>query len=124
MRLSRLIFALLLTLTFTGAPVLRAFAMAPHGPEAASSHSVHCAQAEHAAAQASLPGDGGHSHGGAHPSCDGMCCTTCTFGTVAVMLPATVAALVVRPVRTPTEPRMSSFLPVSLRDRPPRVLSL
>jgi Protein of unknown function (DUF2946) len=123
MPLSRLIFAVLLTLTLTGAPVLRAFATAPQGPEAASSHPAHCSQAQHAATRTSLPGDVGHAHGGAHP-CDGMCCTTCTFGAAAVMLPATAAALLARSIQTPTEPRLSSFSPVSPRDRPPRVLAL
>jgi hypothetical protein len=126
MPLSRFIVALLLTLTLTGAPVLRGIAMAaPQGPEASGPHAAHCTQGEHAADHASVPGHGDSKHGGdAHQSCDGVCCTACVSGATAAMFPTMAAAVLARSIRNPAESSLTSFSLVFLRERPPRVLSL
>ena len=127
MSLSRFTVTMLLTLALIGAPALRTVAMAaPQGPEAGGSHVAHCTQLEHAADHASMPGHGNSKDScDSHQSCDGSCCTACAACVVAVVLPpATAAAVLARSVRNPVEPSLSSFSLVSLRERPPRVLSL
>jgi len=124
MSLSRFTVTLLLTLALIDAPALRTVAMAAaQGPEAAGSHVARCTPLEHAADHASMPGHGNSKDScDSHQSCDGSCCAACV---VAVVLPpATAATVLARSVRNPVEYSLSSFSLVSLRERPPRVLSL
>jgi len=125
MSFSRFLVALLLAVALSGGPAVRVFAMAmPMGPEAGSPNHTHEMQMDHASHLATAPCHHEQSNcDGAQPSCDGMCCHVCATGVAAVMLPPTATAVLVRPIRIPIEPSLSSDSLVFPRERPPRLLS-
>jgi hypothetical protein len=58
-----------------------------------------------------------------HDSCNGPCCASCVH-CVVVTSPAMDGLVMRVSVLTPREPRLFSFAFISLRERPPRVLSV
>lgn len=116
---SRPMASLFLTVLLVFTPLLRGYAAMPphsdHASQAASQHSNH-----HGSVAQHTPGK---SVCAQHNFCNGLCCASCAQSfSIIVFLPAAEDARL--PVLTPIEPHLVSTPFATLRERPPRTLSL
>jgi hypothetical protein len=123
MSLPRIALSLLLTLTFSGAPVVQALAMTASS-SASHSAGLHAGHADHQKdADSTTHRHKQHNNSCMqHDSCNGSCCTNCAQCFIGVSL-SLLHTDVIRPVLTPSVNRLSFSSPIALRDRPPRAFS-
>lgn len=119
---------LLLALSLALSPVLSAWqgGMAVAAPAVAMEHGM-AASGEHAHHQSAQPADGQQDQADSgcaqHDACLGQCCPGCAHCAGALMsLP--VVASNPHPVLAAHEPQFLPFALISLRERPPRTLSV
>jgi len=121
MSLPRIALSLILTLTLAGAPVVQALAMATaSAPDAAGMHASHANP--HDDATVVLDHNQHDNSCAQHDSCNGACCANCAQCFTGASL-FQLYTDVIRPVLTPSVHRLSFSSLISLRERPPRLLS-
>jgi len=122
MSLPRIALSLILTLTLAGAPVVQALAMAAaSAPGSAGMHAGHAAQPDDSGP--ALSHNQNKNSCAQHDSCNGTCCASCAQCVTGVP-PLPFLTDVLRPVLTPSVHRLMFSSLISLRERPPRAVSL